>query len=205
MNIIDSREGVIRSYMQVNGLIGEWCFHPDLDEFCEVAREDLEALMERSKYGYIAGTWYDRIGPGGRLVDVVADRPLEDQFPLAGEVRNICGYPHSPPCYVAAKFSPSIHHPNSCEIGKQTWSRYHPRDVVRVHHFKWQSSVLQKLESRRHRINKLRALKAAHGMQGQACHQASRVAGLTRLIKHIRMNDGINVNQLETAEKVLNI
>lgn len=131
------------------GCSHDWFLLADQDELqvysCPL-RELLDECDARG-YRYVSGCFVDRLAAGGRLGDVDADRPLETQFPLGGWL----SYPlfgATPNKIVAVK--------GESGVGDgQHWPAPLAADVcppdvafTQVHHFKWVSGLLPRLERR---------------------------------------------------------
>jgi hypothetical protein len=165
---------------------GEWAFFCDLDEFCELTAEQVAAHV-KSDLPYVAGRWLDRVGRGGKLLEVCPDRPLEEQFPLKGTLRQ--NWKMGAAVYVLSPFAPMLHHPNVCSIGRKHW----PQSCVTVHHFKWQANVLPRLRARMVRIALVRKLDTPWARRVRA------------MIAHLEEHDGVDPRLLSPAGNILGI
>ena len=132
----------------------DWWIVSDDDEL-QVYPYDLDYIInycERAGYHFVTGGFLDRIGPGGSFPEVTPDTNLHEAFPNAGFFR----YPMSganPNKVTLMKghvdLVPGQHY--AIVDNKNSWGKSHRRrmpiqDVfVQVHHFKWDSSVLQRL------------------------------------------------------------
>lgn len=128
---------------------GEVAFFLDCDEFPCLTKKQLKQLHKK-KFPYIAGNWIDRVSSTGELTPIVQGVPLEVQYPMEGQIRKHLKGGNT--CYVASPFAPMSHHPTTCAIGhnqtdKALW--------VPVHHFKYQGNVIERLEKRLVRIEKV--------------------------------------------------
>ncbi len=132
----------------------DWWIVSDDDEL-QVYPYDLDYITnycERAGYHFVTGGFLDRIGPNGSFPEVTPDTNLHEAFPNAGFFR----YPMSganPNKVTLMKghvdLVPGQHY--AIVDNKNSWGKSHRRrmpiqDVfVQVHHFKWDSSVLQRL------------------------------------------------------------
>lgn len=125
----------------------DWFVLADVDEL-QVYPEDIHTFferMERDGFDFVEGCVIDRIARDGGFPDVVKDKSIWEQFPLAGMITfpilkaNILKV-------VAAKgfvkLAPGQH---SALDGKGC-----PREqeYIPVHHFKWWNGLKQRLETR---------------------------------------------------------
>jgi hypothetical protein len=166
---------------------GQWAFFCDLDEFAEIS--DVRTLIANGA-PYVAGRWFDRVGDGGKLLDVREHIRLERQFPCGGELRAHWGMGDL--VYVLSPFAPLLHHPQVCRLGKPAWhSGKVP--VVRVHHFKWQRNVVPRLRRRLERI-------AAVGKSNTPW-----AARVKKMLAHLEAHQGIDPSLLRHAGELLGI
>lgn len=121
---------------------GEWAFFCDLDEFAELDVGQARSWVEGGA-PFVGGRWLDRVAAGGRLVAVTPNIPLEAQFPFAARTRRAWKLNNS--IYVLSPRAPTIHHPNRCKWGRPLWP-YVPK--ITVHHFRWQSNIVDRLKAR---------------------------------------------------------
>lgn len=125
----------------------DWYILADVDEFHiypSALNTFLQAIADRG-FDYVNGCLVDRLGPGGTLPAVEADRPLWQQFPLAalitdtilkGDVRKV----------VAARGHVVLgvgQHSARSGVGCPPSEHYIP-----VHHFKWADNVVDGLRIR---------------------------------------------------------
>ena len=136
----------------------EWWVVSDDDEF-HVYPKDLREMIqecEENNWKFITGGFLDRIGDGGTFPQVKSSTDVWKAFPLAGFFR----YPLSGACpnkvcvmKGSVDVTPGQHY---AVIGDtDTWRERgwnHPdryptnQGFVQVHHFKWDSTVLQRLK-----------------------------------------------------------
>jgi hypothetical protein len=171
---------------------GEWAFFCDLDEFAEITPEFVQEVVAGEKpCSFVEGRWRDRVAAGGKLANIQAEIPLEQQFPLASNGRSLNQRLHfGGPCYVLSPFAPTSHHPNVCRMGR---SKRGQSLKVTVHHFKWQANVVRRLERRLRRITR----------KGKV--DSGWAARVRRKLKYLREHDGIQLNWLVEIGSVLGI
>ena len=132
----------------------DWWIVSDDDELQVYPRsiEDIVHKCDRHGYTFVTGGFVDRIGPNGTFPKVSLETNLHQAFPNAGFFR----YPMSganPNKVTLMKGSvdlvPGQHY--AIVDGKNSWGTEHKKrmpiqDVfVQVHHFKWDSSVLDRI------------------------------------------------------------
>ena len=116
--------------------------------------DDIVKDCRRHKYDFVTGGFLDRIGPNGTFPKVTRDTNLHKAFPYGGFFR----YPMSGACpnkvtlmKGKVRVTPGQHYVDFGN-GKTSWGVEHPKrfpvDEVftQVHHFKWDSSVLGRLQ-----------------------------------------------------------
>jgi len=135
----------------------DWWIVADDDEL-QVYWDDIENIIdecEENRWKYVSGGFVDRIGPIGNFPEILPDSNLWTLFPIAGFFR----YPMSRACpnkvtlckgYVEVTNGQHYMRENGVGIyGPRGWShpwRYPIRNkFVQVHHFKWDSTVLERL------------------------------------------------------------
>ena len=134
----------------------DWWIVSDDDEL-QVYPYDINDIIKdcrRHKYDFVTGGFLDRIGPNGTFPIVERDTDLHKAFPLGGFFR----YPMSGACpnkvtLMKGKVdvTPGQHYVDFKD-GTNSWGASHPKrfpvDEVftQVHHFKWDSSVLERLQ-----------------------------------------------------------
>lgn len=135
----------------------DWWVVADDDEFHVYSKDLREIINECDNNGWelVRGGFIDRIGPDGTFPEIVDNRDIFKQFPLAGFFR----YPLSGACpnkvcimkgYI--EITPGQHY---AKINGQTTWRWQgwnhpliaPVDVynVQVHHFKWDSTCGERI------------------------------------------------------------
>lgn len=139
----------------------EWWVVSDDDEFHIYPKSIREMISECEENGweFITGGFLDRIGENGNFPLVTHQTDIWNEFPLAGFFR----YPMSGACpnkvCVMKGFvnvTPGQHYVNFGD-GKNSWGKEnikHPRrypigrgeGFIQVHHFKWDSTVLDRLK-----------------------------------------------------------
>ena len=133
----------------------EWWIVSDDDEL-QVYPRDVREIVEECEskdYKFVTGGFLDRIGPQGTFPEVKPDTNVHKAFPYAGFFR----YPMSGACpnkvtlmkgYVDV--TPGQHYVRFANYAT-SWGERHPDRMpieecfTQVHHFKWDSSVLQRL------------------------------------------------------------
>tara|TARA_R110002074_G_scaffold295929_2_gene467437 strand:+ start:1567 stop:2403 length:837 start_codon:yes stop_codon:yes gene_type:complete len=132
----------------------DWWIVSDDDEL-QVYPEPLDDIIkhcENNKYEFVTGGFLDRIGTDGSFPKVDRDTNLHQAFPLAGFFR----YPLSGACpnkvtlmKGSQKVTPGQHYAKFKE--GNSWGTSHPKRMpvqecfTQVHHFKWDSTVLERL------------------------------------------------------------
>ena len=134
----------------------DWWIVSDDDELQVYPRpvEDIIRECELNKYTFVSGGFIDRIGPNGTFPKVDKDTDLHRAFPLAGFFR----YHMSKACPNKVtlmkgfqQITPGQHYA-TFDNGKNSWGQTHPKRMpvedcfTQVHHFKWDSTVLQRLK-----------------------------------------------------------
>ena len=139
----------------------EWWIVSDDDEFHVYSKPIREMISDCEENGwkFITGGFVDRIGENGTFPEVSSLTDVWSEFPLAGFFR----YPMSGACpnkvcvmkgYINVTFG---QHYVDFGSGKNSWGRdniKHPNrypigrgeGLVQVHHFKWDSTVLERLK-----------------------------------------------------------
>ena len=133
----------------------EWWIVSDDDEL-QVYPYDVREVVEecnKKEYTFVTGGFIDRIGPNGTFPEVSRLTDVHTTFPNAGFFR----YPMSGACpnkvtlmkgYV--DLTPGQHYVQFAN-NTTSWGKKHPHRMpveecfTQVHHFKWDSSVLQRL------------------------------------------------------------
>lgn len=151
-------EEVTRLYNQTKSLFpNDWWIVSDDDEL-QVYWDDIENIInecEGNNWKYVSGGFVDRIGVLGNFPEINPDSNLWKLFPVAGFFR----YPMSKACpnkvalckgYVEVTNGQHYVNCNGRHLfGPSSWN--HPwrypinQKFVQVHHFKWDSTVLQRL------------------------------------------------------------
>lgn len=148
---------VTHIYSTVKELYPEdWWIVSDDDEL-QVYPYNINDIIKdcrRYKYDFVTGGFLDRIGPNGTFPKVTRETNLHEAFPYGGFFR----YPMSGACPNKVtlmkghvKVTPGQHYVDFGN-GKTSWGTEHPKrfpvDEVftQVHHFKWDSSVLDRLQ-----------------------------------------------------------
>ena len=139
----------------------EWWIVSDDDEFHVYPKPIREMIQECEENGwdFITGGFIDRIGENGTFPQVSSLTNIWNEFPLAGFFR----YPMSGACpnkvcvmKGSVNVTPGQHYVDFGD-GKNSWGKdniKHPKrypigrgeGFVQVHHFKWDSTVLERLK-----------------------------------------------------------
>lgn len=137
----------------------DWWVIADVDEFhlYSESLSDIKYDCEENGWEIVRGGFVDRIGIDGGFPELKPDLPIFDQFPLAGFFR----YPMSGACPNKVCFikgnveiTPGQHYAKI--LGQTTWRWQgwnHPQIApvekysVQVHHFKWDSSCLERIKA----------------------------------------------------------
>lgn len=134
----------------------EWWIVSDDDEL-QVYPEPIEDIIEsceRNGYDFVTGGFLDRIGIDGTFPKVGRETDIHATFPLAGFFR----FPMSGACPNKVTLmkgyqdvTPGQHYADF-NNGLNSWGVTHPKRMpieeifTQVHHFKWDSSVLNRLK-----------------------------------------------------------
>lgn len=134
----------------------EWWIVSDDDELQVYPRpiKDIITECEENGYDFVTGGFIDRIGPNGTFPEVTRETNILEAFPLAGFFR----YHMSGACPNKVtlmkghvKVTPGQHYVDFGN-GETSWGKKHPKRMpiercfTQVHHFKWDSSVLERLK-----------------------------------------------------------
>jgi len=139
----------------------EWWVVSDDDEFHIYPKPIREMIdeCEENDWEFITGGFLDRIGERGEFPLVEKDTNIWEKFPLAGFFR----YPMSGACpnkvcvmKGSVNVTPGQHYVDFGD-GKNSWGKdnvEHPKryplqrgnGFIQVHHFKWDSTVLERLK-----------------------------------------------------------
>jgi len=133
----------------------DWWIVSDDDEL-QLYPEPIEDIIKESEkkgYEFITGGFLDRIGKDGTFPKVERDTDLHKEFPLGGFFR----YPMSGACpnkvtlmKGTVNVTPGQHYVDFGN-GKNSWGVSHPKRFpvqevfTQVHHFKWDSTVVDRL------------------------------------------------------------
>lgn len=134
----------------------DWWIVSDDDEL-QVYPRPLEEIIkhcETNRYTFVSGGFIDRIGINGTFPKVTARTNIHKKFPLAGFFR----YHMSKACPNKVtlmkgyqQITPGQHYA-IFDDGTNSWGDYHPKRMpidecfTQVHHFKWDSTVLERLK-----------------------------------------------------------
>ena len=136
----------------------DWWVISDIDEFHLYPNDDLRSLVndcEQNGWEMVRGGFIDRIGEDGEFVELKDDVSIWEQFPNAGFFR----YPMSDACPNKVcimkghiEITSGQHYAKI--NGQTTWKwqgwnhpLINPHDSVQVHHFKWDSTSIERIKS----------------------------------------------------------
>jgi hypothetical protein len=149
---------VTELYNQTKNLYpNDWWVVADIDEFHLYSDKLLQIIHTCIKNGYelVRGGFIDRIGRGGEFPELKNDVSIWEQFPNAGFFR----YPMSDACpnkvcimkgHVEITSGQHYAKINGQTTWKwQGWNHplINPHDSVQVHHFKWDSTSIERIKS----------------------------------------------------------
>ena len=149
---------VTELYNQTKNLYpNDWWVVADIDEFHLYSDSLLQIIHTCNKNGYelVRGGFIDRIGHGGEFPELKNDTSIWEQFPNAGFFR----YPMSNACPNKVcimkghiEITSGQHYAKI--NGQTTWKwqgwnhpLINPHDSVQVHHFKWDSTSIERIKS----------------------------------------------------------
>ena len=136
----------------------DWWVVADIDEFHLYPNNNLKGLIEdcNSKgYEIVRGGFIDRIGPDGEFVELKENKLIFEQYPNAGFFR----YPLSKAnpnkiCVVKGEIEITAGQHYAKIDGQTTWKwqgwshpSINPNLHVQVHHFKWDSTSIERIKS----------------------------------------------------------
>lgn len=136
----------------------DWWVIADIDEFHVYPNDNLKytiKICQEHGYELIRGGFIDRVGEDGTFPEIVADKPIFEQFPMMGFFR----YPMSKACpnkiCVMKGYIELTSGQHYAKIDGQTtwkWQGWnHPlilkSDTVQVHHFKWDSTAIERIKA----------------------------------------------------------
>ena len=127
----------------------DWVIRCDADEFQVYPYPFKEFLAELDRQGTnaVSGEFLDRIAMNGKLKTFDSQYQLWAQYPIACNVtaRVLRGYTHKVAALKAhIEFGFGNHEIAETNSTPVTWAR----DIVAIHHFKWDQSVLERLAPR---------------------------------------------------------
>jgi hypothetical protein len=149
---------VTELYNQTKNLYpNDWWVVADIDEFHLYSDSLLQIIHTCNKNGYelVRGGFIDRIGREGEFPELKNDTSIWEQFPNAGFFR----YPMSDACpnkvcimkgHVEITSGQHYAKINGQTTWKwQGWNHplINPHDSVQVHHFKWDSTSIERIKS----------------------------------------------------------
>lgn len=135
----------------------DWWIVADTDEI-HINPESYDYIIrncERHGYDFVTGGFLDRIGNNGNFPIIKSDSDIFKLFPMAG----FFGYPIANSCpnkVTLMKGNQELatgQHYVLFQDGTNSWGNYHPNKYpteeifTQVHHFKWDSTILERLKS----------------------------------------------------------
>ena len=138
----------------------DWVVHADLDEFhiYPSALQDFLDACDATGYSFILGEWADRIAANRRLVPIKRSPSLWCQFPLVAELSTLSGGWVRKVCAAKGFHRSGDGGTHSVDLGLSSKENYaqsvrhkecYPTPLT-IDHFKWDSTVIQRLERRLH-------------------------------------------------------
>lgn len=135
----------------------DWWLIADCDEFQIWPKDPKEIIQECEKEGctFVTGGFLDRIGEGGKFTEIKGpESNLDELFPLVGYFRNYLSgaCPNKVVMVKGGQEVTSGQHYAQFPDGTNSWGTEHPKRYpvdkcfVQVHHFKWDSTVMSRLE-----------------------------------------------------------
>jgi len=135
--------------------LNDWWVIADIDEFHLYSDKLSKLISNSNKYGWdiIRGGFIDRIGPNGEFSELQSDINIFEQYPNMGFFR----YPLSKACpnkiCVMKGYVELTSGQHYAKIdGQTTWKwqgwnhpLINPIDSVQVHHFKWDSTSIERI------------------------------------------------------------
>jgi hypothetical protein len=137
----------------------DWWVVADIDEFQVYPNNDIRSLIktcEENKWNLVRGGFIDRVGEDGVFSELTEDKPIFEQYPMAGFFR----YPMSGACpNKVSLMKGSIEITSGQHYAKinghttwrwQGWN--HPNIApyndysIQVHHFKWDSTSIERIK-----------------------------------------------------------
>jgi len=135
----------------------DWWIISDDDEMHVYSAPLYQIIMECDKNGYemVRGGFIDRLGPDGTFPEINDTEHIFEQFPTAGFFRYPLSYACPNKICLAKghiKVTPGQHY---AEVnGSTTWRwqgwnhpLIHPTASVQVHHFKWDSTCIDRIKA----------------------------------------------------------
>lgn len=136
----------------------DWWVVADIDEFHLYPNNDLKGIIEECDnkgYEIVRGGFIDRIGPDGEFAELKENKLIFEQYPNAGFFR----YPLSKAnpnkvCVVKGEIEITAGQHYAKIDGQTTWRwqgwshpLINPSLHVQVHHFKWDSTSIERIKS----------------------------------------------------------
>jgi hypothetical protein len=136
----------------------DWWVVADIDEFHLYPNNDLRKLIkdcDNNGYEMVRGGFIDRIGPDGKFSELLPDINIFEQYPNAGFFRYpLSGANPNKICVVKGYIEITSGQHYAKIDGNTTWKwqgwnhpLIHPKYHVQVHHFKWDSTAVERIKS----------------------------------------------------------
>jgi len=149
-----------RKIINENCTFDDWIIYADIDEFQEYP-EGLRNTIKKcdnKKKTFLEGRMIDRIASNGYLLEYTPSIPLEQQYPLGGQITyNLLKAWDKK--IVAAKAARKVgggHHVFLRNTPLNGWYTYpYKRGIswrsrkIKVHHFKWDAKVIERMKAER--------------------------------------------------------
>lgn len=136
----------------------DWWVVADIDEFHLYPNNDLQKLIkdcDNNGYEIVRGGFIDRIGPDGKFSELLPEINIFEQYPNAGFFRYPLSSANPNKICVMKGYVELTSGQHYAKIdGNTTWKwqgwnhpLIHPRYHVQVHHFKWDSTAVERIKS----------------------------------------------------------
>jgi len=136
----------------------DWWVIADIDEFHLYPNDNLTKLInncENNGWDIVRGGFIDRIGPNGEFSVLNTDEDIFSQYPNAGFFRYPLSNANPNKVCVMKGYVEITSGQHYAKIDNQTtwkWQGWNhplinPKDHVQVHHFKWDSTSIERIKS----------------------------------------------------------
>jgi hypothetical protein len=187
---------VVRAYCKLD----DWVLYADADEL-QVYPDELHAFaanLEAQGRDFVTGRFVDRIAPDGDLAEIQSDVSIWAQFPCAarvteqlmhGETRKVCMARASRPIGDGGAHTVRFTHRYGDNL-RRTYASAWGAPPVEVHHFKWDASLVERLD------NKL----TGRGGDRDAAHGKGFIWQYRQLAQHVAMSGRVQVDGARSAD-----